>query len=135
MKKQLTREQFIAFIRHLWGNYWADKMQENLWAGIAGAEANRSFDEGWDYIETPTLLDCESRLSMTAAGDDFSMVWDYCTTSGTEVHVWQNRETDYDSDDEKEPEFTITIPEDRAVPGRDHYDALQAILEETKGDT
>ena len=121
---RLNREQFIRFAG-LAVTLTAEDIKVAMWSEIASWEARRTFN--------PLSSLCHSDLRMDTSNG--WMVWQYQTTSGTVLRAAECRtfltqpEPGYPgvgcSDQFPEPEFTVTIPEDRDQPGRYHYQQLR----------
>lgn len=73
-----------------------------LWGGIAAREAGRWFADSGR---------CPSELTMNSG--DGRMLWEYVTTSGTNLYA-----IDWREECEGWPAYTVTIPPERDQPGR-----------------
>lgn len=131
----LTREEFIRFLgmensfQELLARESScsgESAQRAFWALIASMEASRVFNP------FDTLCSSELQMSTQERG---VMRWRYVSTSGTafeaaEYRTYDTRPTPgypgVECGELPPSSFRVTIPADRDIPGRYHYDRLAA---------
>lgn len=131
---ELTRDQFLQFLgateiyRSLLAVFEGHRAEQRaFWATLAGFEALRTFNPFDGF--------CVSQLGSVTGVGQCPMRWEYTSTSGTTFEAWEPREYSTQASpgypgeecgmDLPPASFTVTIPAERDVPGRYHWEQLR----------